>query len=137
MVHALDEAHRVLKSDGLLIDLRPAPVHRRVGIEVEGQFRQLARMNESLIDDFTANRAVAEVLRERRFKAISRTQFSCNRVMQFKDFKGWLADFPVDRAALQERLIQTVERAFASENKRGRLVVKGPLILNVLRKLGS
>ncbi len=46
MVHALREAHRVLKPDGLLLDLRPGPVHRRVGIEVYGHYEQLAIMGE-------------------------------------------------------------------------------------------
>ena len=63
MVHALREAHRVIKPNGILIDLRPALVHRRVGIERAGRFRQLGRMYESLDDDREANRSVAYVLR--------------------------------------------------------------------------
>ena len=38
MVHALTEAHRVLKPSGLLIDMRPAAKHRRAGLgEADGQ----------------------------------------------------------------------------------------------------
>jgi len=134
MVHALREAHRVLKPNGLLLDLRPGPVHRRIGVEVDGQYRQLAIMSESLEDDHAANQAVVEVIQKGWFKPVSRTQFGCNRVMRLKDFRGWLADFPTDRAATQERLIQTVERASELDGKRKRLVVKGPLVLKVLRK---
>jgi hypothetical protein len=135
MVHALREAHRVLKPDGLLLDLRPGPVHRRVGIDVDGQYRQVAIMNESLEDDYAANRAATEVLQEGLFKRISRIQVNCNRTMALKDFAIWLADFPIDRGAPQERLIRTVASSFRAYGKRKKIVVKGPLVLKVLRKV--
>ncbi|HEX9331595.1 MAG TPA: hypothetical protein VF896_06890 [Anaerolineales bacterium] len=135
MVHALHETHRVLKPNGLLLDLRPGPVHRHVGIEVDGQYRQLAVMKESLEDDYAANRALAEVIREGAFKPLARIQVNCNRVMALKDFPNWLTDFPNDRDALQERLIHTVEHAFKeAKGNRKKIVVKGPLVLRVLRK---
>jgi SAM-dependent methyltransferase len=136
MVHALREAHRVLKPDGLLLDLRPGAVHRRVGMEVDSQYKQLAIMNESLQDDYAANRAVAEIIREGLFKTVSRIQVNCNRSMALTDFSSWLADFPSDRDARQERLIRIVEHAFEEVNeKRKKIVVKGPLILKVLKKI--
>ena len=137
MVHALRETHRVLKTDGLLLDLRPGPVHRRIGIEVDGQYEQLAIMGEQLLDDYAANRAVAEVIQEGLFKPVSRTQFNCNRTMALRDFASWLADFADDRAAPQERLLQTITRAYKSRGKRKKIVVKGPLVLKVLRKVES
>ena len=136
MVHALREAHRVLKPDGLLLDLRPGAVHRRLGIEVDSQYKQLAIMNESLKDDYAANRAVAEIIQEGLFKTVSRIQVNCNRSMALTDFSGWLADFRTDRDARQERLIRIVERAFEEINgKRKKIVVKGPLILKILKKI--
>ena len=137
MVHALRETHRVLKTDGLLIDLRPGPAHRRIGIEVDGQYEQLAIMGEQLHDDYAANRAVAEVIQEGLFKPVSRTQFNCKRTMALRDFPSWLADFADDRAAPQERLMQTITRAYKSRGKRKKIVVKGPLVLKVLRKVES
>lgn len=136
MVHALREAHRVLKSDGLLLDLRPGAVHRRVGIEVDSQYKQLAIMNESLKDDYAANRAVAEILGEGLFKTVSRMRVNCNRTMALTDFSSWLADFPTNRDARQKRLVRIVERAFEEVNgKRKKIVVNGPLILRVLKKI--
>jgi len=135
MVHALHETHRVLKPDGLLLDLRPGPVHRRIGLETDGQYEQLAIMGEKLDDDHAANRAVAEMIRAGLFKSISRTQFNCNRTMALKDFEDWLATFAHDRAAPQERLIRTVTQAYKSEGKGKKIVVKGPLVLKVLRKV--
>ena len=136
MVHALRETHRVLKPDGLLFDLRPGAVHRRVGIEVDGQYKQLAVMDESLADDYAANRAVAQVVQEGWFKPISRIQVSCNRTMTLKDFSSWLTDFPTDRETSQERLIRIVERSFKeSKGKRKKIIVKGPLKLKVLKRI--
>jgi hypothetical protein len=135
MVHALRKAHRVLKTDGLLLDLRPGPVHRRIGIEVDGEYQQLAIMQESLADDYAANRAVVHVIRESWFKPLSLIQVDCNRTMVLKDFESWLADFPSDRGAPQQRLIQAVTRAYAAKGKGKRIVVKGPLVLKILRKV--
>lgn len=137
MVHVLREAHRVLKPDGLLLDLRPGPVHRRIGIEADGHYEQLAIMGEKLDDDLAANRAVAEMIRAGLFKSISRSQFNCNRIMPLKDFKDWLADFANDRADPHERLIQTLTQAYKLKGKRKRIVAKGPLVLKILRKVGS
>lgn len=135
MVHALREAHRVLKPDGLLLDLRPGAVHRRIGMEVGGLYKQLAIMGESLDDDHAANRAVSEVIQDGFFKPISRIQVNCNRTMALKDFSNWLADFAIDRGAPQERLIRMMERAFKAKGKGRKIVVKGPLVLKVLRKV--
>src|SRR5258708_34087586 len=63
MVHALQEARRVLKPGGILIELRPAPIHRRVWITRGGGDQLLGAMSEVLDDDRAANQAVAEVLR--------------------------------------------------------------------------
>lgn len=136
MVHALHEANRVLKQGGVLIDLRPAPAHRGVGIEVNGDFTLVAKMNEKFDEDYAANRAVAEVIRQGILKAESRLQFDCKRVMgSLKDFHLWMDDFIV-MAGLpsQEFLIQKVKRAYKSTSGRKRIVVRAPLILRVLRK---
>jgi hypothetical protein len=137
MVHALHEANRVLKQGGALIDLRPAPVHRGVGIEANGDFTRIAKINEKFDEDYAANRAVAEVIREGILKAESRLQFDCKRVMgSLRDFHLWMDDFIV-AAGLpsQESLIEKVERAYKSASGRKRIVVRAPLILRVLRKI--
>ena len=68
MVHALHEAHRVLKPGGLLLDLRPGAVHRRIGLEMDGEYLQVAVMGEKLDDDYAANRAVTEAIEKKLFK---------------------------------------------------------------------
>src|SRR5258708_38050854 len=78
MVHALQEARRVLKPGGILIELRPAPIHRRVWITSGGGDQLLGAMSEVLDDDRAANQAVAEVLRSGLFTREWRVQRRCD-----------------------------------------------------------
>src|SRR5574341_937485 len=94
MVHALREAHRVLKPNSLLIDLRPAAIHRQVGIVRAGCYQLLGTMREKLGDDRAANRAVAQVVRAGLFKAEWRAQFECRRVMDsLGDLRTFIDEF--------------------------------------------
>lgn len=131
MVHALREARRVLKPNGLLIDLRPAAVHRKVGILQRGRWRQLGVMRESLDDDRAANRAVLRLLKEGILERESRAQFDCLRVMdtldEFRDF--------LETSMSQEWLLERVANAL-SKQKGVKIVVRGPLRMQVLRKIG-
>ena len=136
-MHALHEAHRVLKPDGLLIDLRPAAVHRRIGITRAGRYRQLGLMREEFDDDFAANRAVAHVVQQGLFKTEWRTQFDCRRRMDtFAEFRVWMEELiTLGKLPSHAELIQKVERAFKASHGKREIVVRGPLRLRVLRKL--
>lgn len=136
MVHALHEMHRVLKPDGVLVDLRPAAVHRRVGVQVSTGYQALGVMREKFDDDRAANRAVAEVLRRGLFRPGGRWQVGCNRVFDGLDeFRDWLADFvQTGKLPSHDWLLRRVERACARSGGRPRIVVSGPLVLRVLRR---
>jgi hypothetical protein len=142
MVHALLEAHRVLKPDGLLLDLRPAAVHRRVGIVQDGDYRLLWRMRESFEDDHAADRAVDQVTSDKHFKpAGRRSRLPCFRVMDtIEEFKEWLLDFVTrNEHESHDWLVERLERkleAIAVDEPRAktRIVVSAPLVPRVLRK---
>ena len=137
MVHALLEAHRVLKPNGLLLDLRPAAVHRRVGVTQDDGYRLLWVMRETFEDDRAADLAVAQVVREEQFKVERRVRFPCYRVMDTLDeFQEWLADF-VNRNLLQSHdwLVRRLERTLETSPPKTGIVVSAPLVLRVLRKI--
>jgi hypothetical protein len=138
MVHALHEARRVLQPNGILFDLRPAPVHRRVGIQSDAGYHEVGAMREDLKDDYMANRAVKQVLREGLFKSEKFTEFNCNRVMDsLKDFRTWLLDF-VDRGnPSQNSLLECVERTCAAIRGKKRIIISAPLMLRRLRNLAG
>lgn len=136
MVHALHEAQRVLRPNGLLVDLRPAAVHRRVGVTQADLYRPLGVMREKFDDDRAADRAVTQVEREGRFKAEGRTRFACHRIMDSLDeFQEWLAEFVnLGKLPSHDWLVQRVERALDVTGGKTGIVVSGPLVLRVLRK---
>ena len=136
MVHALHEARRVLRPNGILLDLRPVPVHRRVGVQSDAGYQEIGVMREDLTDDYFANRAVKQVLREGLFKSENYTEFNCNRVMDtLNDFRTWLLDF-VDRGnPSQDSLLERVEHAHLTLRGRKKIIVSAPLMLRRLRNL--
>jgi SAM-dependent methyltransferase len=136
MVHALHEAHRVLKSNGILIDLRPALKHRHAGLGEGAGFRPLGVMREDFADDRAANRAVTQVLREGLFRRESRIEFDLDRVMDsLEDFREWLDEFgSLGKLPSHEWLFKRLERAVTKLGGQHKITVRGPLLLGVLRK---
>jgi hypothetical protein len=136
MVHALTEAHRVLKSNGILIDLRPAARHRRIGLGAGKQWKFIGAMQEPFDDDYAADRAVKQILRDGFFRKESQTQFMLDRVMDnLQDFRTWFDDFPDDITPSQDVLYKKVERAVMNQPAETKITVRGPLRLGVLRKI--
>jgi hypothetical protein len=139
MVHALLEAHRVLVPGGILLDLRPAIVHREVGIARAGRYQRVGRMHERFHDDRAASQAVADVVRQGLLKPAGRIRFGCNRYLDSpRELAAWWDEF-VRKGKLppHDRLVQSIERAFLAAPAGTRVVVKGPVDLKVLYKQTS
>ena len=133
MVHALREAQRVLKPEALLVDLRPAALHRRVGVIQGEDYRFRWVMHEDFADDHAADRAVRQIVSEGLFKPKRRTRFPCFRTMDTLDeFQEWLTDF-VSRGKCEPHnwLVERLERELATSDG---IVVSAPLVLQTLRK---
>jgi hypothetical protein len=135
MVHALREVHRVLRSGGTLVDLRPAAQHRRVGLGRGRSWRQVGVTRESFDKDRAADRAVAEVLRANLFERGARTEFVVDREMDtMDDFVAWLKDFRQRRTlASHEWLIRRLKRALALREQT--IVGRGLVMMQLLRKV--
>jgi hypothetical protein len=138
MVHALTEAHRVLKPNGLLIDMRPAAKHRCAGLGEGKRWKLVGAMSEKFDDDIASDRAVKQVVREKLFRREFQIEFDLDRVMDtLQDFRAWLDDFSTDKIPSHDSLYQKVERALEKEPVGTKITVRGPLKIGVMRKLGE
>jgi hypothetical protein len=135
MVHALHAAHRLLKPNGILIDLRPMPVHRRLAVWRGKTVHPLGVMRELFDDDHAADRAVTHVLGEKLFRIEKRLRIECNRVMDtYDEFHDWLYQFVhLGKFPSHAWLVKRLQREL-SQPGRARIVVSAPLKLQVLRK---
>ena len=136
MVHALKEAHRVLKPNGILIDLRPAPRHRRAGLGLGRSWKLVGVLRESLDDDHAANASVDAVVRLGLFRPRRRLRFDLDRVMDSpNEFRLWLEDFSrVEKYPPHEWLLRRLERAQAQTKGKRPITVRGQMVLGVLEK---
>ena len=136
MVHALNEAQRVLKSNGILIDLRPALAHRRAGLGEGAEVQWVGVMREDFADDRAANRAVAQVLRDGLFRREAKTQFDLDRVLDsLEDFREWLDDFSAtDELPSHEWLYKRLERAQKRAGEGRKITIRAPLMMTVMRR---
>jgi hypothetical protein len=137
MVHALQEAHRVLVPHGTLIDLRPAGSHRRAGLGFGRSWRLVGTLRESLDEDYAADAAIEAVVRRGLFRQRSREHFDLDRVMDtLAEFRLWIEDFSrLEKYGDHARLIKRLERALARATRRPKLTVRGRMTLGVLEKL--
>ncbi len=139
MVHALTEAHRVLKADGILVDLRPAPAHRQIGIGAGRSWQLVATLQEQLDDDYAANAAIAKVVSLGLFRPEQRKHFVLDRVMDSVDeLRDFIADFDSRRELpSQMPLVDRLERRYNRKRKPGKVAVRGPMHLGVLTKIAA
>lgn len=136
MVHALIEAQRSLKPNGILIDLRPSPKARQVGLGVGKNWESLGAMRETFEEDFASNHAVEQVIKSGFFKPESTTTFELDREMDsVYDFRKMLSDFSIERLNNHLWLIEKIEKVQKETGTRKKITVRGPMVLNVLKKI--
>ena len=137
MVHALQEAQRVLKPDGILVDLRPAHAHRQIGLGAGRAWQPVAALHERLDADYAADAAVTEAVRRGLFRRELRKRFLLDRVMDSpEELHEFIAD--LDQAPgrdLQAALMERLRRRYARQPNPSKVAVRGPMHLGVLRKL--
>jgi hypothetical protein len=136
MVHALLEAHRVLRPGGILVDLRPAPAHRQIGIGAGRTWQRVASLREQLDDDYAADAAVAEVVRRGLLRPERRKRFLLDRVLDSpEELREFIAEFDQRRdLPSQSSLVDRLERRYRRQPRPGKVTVRGPMHLAVLRK---
>ena len=140
MVHALTEAHHCLKPNGILVDLRPSPMRRNVGryigLGVGKNWESVGPMTENFEADFASNRAVKQVIKQGLFQKESSRTFEIERVMNTpNELREWLVSFSEERLTNHQWLLEKIEQKIKETGTRKKITIKGPMVLNILRKL--
>jgi hypothetical protein len=136
MVHALREAWRVLRPDAVLIDLRPAIEHGRVGLVRNGEFAVQWRTRESLAPYRAASRSLACAEKLKLFGRRRSSRFICTTVFPSPEhLKDWLYDW-YERECFHhaDDLVRRVEEARRQPELAGSIVARIPFMLKVLTK---
>ncbi len=133
MVHVLQEAHRVLKPGGLMIDLRSAPSDRDIGVRFNKRWRVVGTVNLWVSDDRAADGAVKRVLKQGLFEEIRVSDFALRRYLDSPDeLRDYFAQWP--EASPDPGIVECAERFFEIHPRGARIEIRGYLTLRILRK---
>jgi len=136
MVHALQEAWRVLRVHAFLIDLRPAIEHGRVGLIRDGEFTSQWVMRESLASYRAASRSLATAQDWKLYGRRASSRFSCTTVFSsVEDLRDWLYDwYEPESTGAADNLVRRVEKAGRQPEFAGKIVARTLFVLKVLTK---
>ncbi len=134
MVHALQEAWRVLRADAFLIDLRPAMQHGRVGLLRDGRFTVALAMRESLAPYRAASRSLTMAEELKLFGRRASSRFSCTTVFPSAEhLKDWLHDwYEPESFAHADNLVRWVGEAAGQAELAGVIAARMSFMLRVL-----
>lgn len=137
MVHALNEAWRVLRQDGILIDSRP--IHANITLEsvTDEESTLLRRYTREIpdIDDKAADSAMALAVDENKFQFIDSAAFE---YVKFYDNGTELLEYNAGRHTPFEHPDNVVRQIkLADSNPDMTLRVGNPMLLKTYRRLDS
>ncbi|MEK6223195.1 MAG: hypothetical protein N2D54_13195 [Chloroflexota bacterium] len=145
MVHALAEIQRLLKPSGTLVDIHPVPegyyIEARQGEQVLYSERRRLNLSEDVLE---AEKALAQVVKEMRFKLVTKTEFNmltyASSVAELRAYwaeQNAYNDGPKDAevVAREEELFARVEEiikgsageAEAATNEKARIALLKPI----------
>ena len=132
MVHALHEAHRVLKIGGRLIDLEPADRDRKVLARPGGVWHVIGKIFVDDPDLRSAGRALAQVVEQGIYRKVSSRAFRIRRYFRTRrDWREYLDGLTVSKP--EPGLVQKIDATFKSRPDM-RIALEFDLILRVLKK---
>ena len=138
MVHALDEIRRTLRSNGILIDLRPVSSNWSVEVASSTGYQlagELNEMPEGLADDEAAFKAMREVESRRWFIKEKEEEFS---FFYYWDTPSEMKEFIETEwenfEKLEEDVFQETKSLWVSANADARVRVRVKMLITRWRK---
>jgi hypothetical protein len=138
MVHALNEAWRVLKPGGLLVDLRPLLDRWPIEVASASQQREAGRatdLAEPLADDAAANAAMAETAQSRRWTRDLREEFPLLYYWDTPDeMREYIAEDWSDVITVEESVWRTLKSAWSTAEADARVRLRMKMLITRYRK---
>jgi hypothetical protein len=133
MVHALNEIHRVLVPNGILLDLRPLLDNWHVEVASSREVRETGRVQDyplGLADDEAANKAMAEAESNGWFKREEGTFFPLHYSWDSaSEIEEWIHDEWEDFIGLDEETKRATRSAWALGDADSRVRVRVKMLL--------
>jgi len=138
MVHALEQAWRVLSPGGRLVDIHPAITHARIGYVRDSTFIPTGCSRFPLIHYRQASRAVQQVQASGLFSSIGSQTFQCMTYGSASELADWIVESDEPEAVMaSKQLVQRAYDALRADPGAARVGVRERIIIRVLRKTGT
>ncbi len=140
MVHALQEIHRVLKPDGILIDLRPLADRWPIEVTSLSKTEEAVRVSdlpEGLEQDRSADRAIQEGVAQNWYRIKSSEHFPFFYYWDSpKEMQDYIQEEWEDFARIEEQKWSTIRSMWAVANADARLRIRVKMLITRLQKIG-
>jgi hypothetical protein len=139
MVHALSEIHRVLVSDGVLLDLRPLCDNWHIEVFSSRETRETGRVTDlslGLEDDSAANKAMANAESNGWFKREHEEFFPIHYEWDTaSEMEKWIDEEWENYIGLEDDVRRATRSAWALGDGDSRVRVKVKMLLTKWRKI--
>jgi hypothetical protein len=146
MVHALRIVHNLLRDGGLLIDIHPVAVPRRVEVRIDGETVPVgATVDAARFATYRlADRALSQVVREGLFVPAGREVFTFTvhadtlpDLLAYFAEREWSATFERRPTVLEESIRQRITHLYREPGGRKEIVLHRPAGVTWFRRAGG
>ena len=136
MVHALEQAWRVLRPGGELVDIHPAITHTQVGYRRENSFVRVGSSRFPLNHYRDASRALRHVRAAGLFRQRASQPFESMTYAPPKELADWITDSSEPGAlSLSERLVKHAVQVTKADPRGGRIGAREQILVRVLERI--